>query len=202
MKDRVSTKGRGAHYPSGVGRGRLKNWTGLVITLFLVAGCQSNPPITMTDNGAAPVYTLGPGDKVRVIVFDHENLSGDFSLDSNGRVALPFVRGVRASGLTLPELEEAIAERLVAQKFLNPQVSVDLIKSRPICIIGEVNKPGCYDYVYGMRAGAVIAMAGGYTYRARRNVVEIIRVDGERGTAAHDTLIYPGDFIEVNERLF
>jgi len=123
-------------------------------------------------------------------------------VDSSGRVALPFIRGVNAAGLTIPDLEDVITRRLIAQKYNNPKVSVDLIKSRPVCVLGEVNKPDCYDYIYGMRVAAAIAMAGGYTYRARREVVMIMRVNGDRGTAGHDTLVYPGDLIEVAERIF
>ena len=154
------------------------------------------------DNGAPPVYTLGPGDKIRLIVYQNEGLSGTFEVDSTGRMALPLIRGIEAEGLTLPGLEEAIAERLVTERLINPKVSIDLIKTRPVCILGEVNEPGCFDYVYGMRTATVIALAGGYTYRALQRKVQVMRVDGDRVSAAHDTLIYPGDVIEVEERLF
>lgn len=172
------------------------------LAVLILAGCQSLPPAADTNTGPAPIYTLGPGDKVRVTVFQHENLSGTFEVDSSGRVALPFIRGVNATGLTVPGLEEAITKRLIAEQFANPKVSIDLIKSRPVCVLGEVNKPGCFDYIYGMRAAAAIAMAGGYTYRARQNVLEVTRGNGEKVTGAHDTLVYPGDVIEVDERLF
>lgn len=175
----------------------------LVLLVLILSGCQKTPPRqTGNETGPPPIYTLGPGDQVRVIVFQQENLSGNFEIDSTGRLAMPLVRGVDAKGLTLLGLEEQIALQLVEEQFINPKVSVDLIKTRPVCVLGEVNKPGCFDYIYGMRAASAIAMAGGYTYRARQNSVQVMRVQGETITAVHETLIYPGDVIEVDERFF
>ena len=176
----------------------------LGLAVLILAACQTSEPLPpmSTDNGPPPVYTLGPGDQVRIIVYNNEALSGTFVVDSTGRVALPLIRGVSAEGLTLPSLEEAIGQRLVVEQYINPKVSVDLIRTRPVCILGEVNKPGCFEYIYGMRAATAIALAGGYTYRALQNQVLVMRVNGHRTSAAHDTLIYPGDVIEVAERLF
>ena len=175
----------------------------LGLLVLILAGCQKTPPQqTGNETGPPPIYTLGPGDQVRIIVFQQENLSGNFEIDSSGRLAMPQVRGIDAKGLTLPGLEEQITQRLETEQYINPRVSVDLIKTRPVCVLGEVNKPGCFDYIYGMRAAAAIAMAGGYTYRAKQKSVQVMRVQGETITAVHETLIYPGDVIEVSERFF
>ena len=176
-------------------------WLILLATLWL-GGCQSSPPAASEVNEPPPVYTLGPGDRIRVTVYQREDLSGDFEIDSSGRVSLPFVRGVQVTGLTVPGVEEAIIERLKREQFISPKVSVDLTKSRSVCVLGEVNKPGCFDYVYGMRATTVIAMAGGYTYRAEQDNLEIMRAIGKKVTGTHHILVYPGDVIEVSERLF
>jgi len=174
----------------------------LGLALTLAAGCQHAPPAVAPAAGPPPAYRLGPGDRVRVTVFERADLSGEFEVDSSGRLALPLVRGVNAQGLTLPGLEDAIIDRLSQERFLNPKVSVDLVKSRPVCILGEVVKPGCFDYFYGMRVSSAIAMAGGYTYRARKNVVDVTRENGHTTTGNHQTLVYPGDTIEVKDRLF
>ena len=175
----------------------------ILLSILLLGGCQSTQSQTASKiNEPPPVYTLGPGDKIRVTVYQREDLSGDFEIDSSGRVSLPLIRGIQVGGLTVPGVEDAIIERLKREEFTNPKVSVDLTKSRPVCVLGEVNKPGCFDYIYGMRATTAIAMAGGYTYRAKQNGLEIMRAIGKKVTGTHDMLVYPGDVIEIDERLF
>ena len=112
------------------------------------------------------------------------------------------IRGVTARGLTVPELEDLIAGRLLDEQIVNPRVSVDLVKSRPVCVLGEVSKPGCYDYIYGMRVATAIALSGGYTVAARENAVDLTRENGERLEGNHATLVFPGDVVEVRRRLF
>lgn len=177
---------------------------GIVVGLLVMqlGGCQRAPVNDASAYQSPPVYTLGPGDKVRVTVFKHQDLSGVFEVDSSGRVSLPLVRGIQASGLTVVQLEDAIIARLRKERFGDTKVSVDLAKLRPVCILGEVNKPGCFDYIYGMRAAAVVAMAGGYTYRARKHDLEITRGNGATLTIDQHVLVYPGDVIEVSQRYF
>lgn len=176
---------------------------GLAGLLVLALGaCQSAPQLPRGETLPPPVYTLGPGDKVRVTVFQHDELSGVFEVDSSGRVALPLIRGVQAVGMSVPEFESVIIARLAQQKLLDAKVSVDLVKTRPVCVLGEVQKPGCFDYIYGMRAASAIAMAGGYTYRAKQDALVVMRGDGLKVQGGHDILVYPGDVVTVAERLF
>jgi len=177
----------------------------LGLFLITLSGCRSSssrqapPPDLVRDH--LP-YTLGPGDRVRITVFEHDNLSGTFKVDDAGRISLPLIRGINVEGLTLPDLEQLIAEQLVKNYIADPKVSTDLIELRPFCIFGEVRNPGCYSYIHGMRGSKAIALAGGYAYRARKNELLITREDGKRITGTHDTPIYAGDTIEVSERLF
>lgn len=150
-------------------------------------------------------YKLGSGDRVKVTVYGHEDLSGEFDLDSQGRISLPLVRDVQASGLTAPQLEESIANKLQPDYLKNPKVSVDILSYRPFYIIGEVKTPGSYPYVSGMTVLNAVALAGGYTYRAKTKAVHITRPDGDDKTeikAGPDTAVMPGDVIEVPERFF
>lgn len=151
------------------------------------------------------IYRLGPGDEIRVMVYGHTDLSGEFEVDGMGRVSLPLIREVNAEGLTPRELEQAITDKLKPDFLKNPKVSVDVLNYRPFYIFGEVKKPGSYAYVNGMTVVNAIALAGGYTYRAKENNVLIIRakdVDREKNSADHDTIVLPGDVIEVPERFF
>jgi polysaccharide export outer membrane protein len=155
--------------------------------------------------GADAGYVLGPGDKIRVTVFGHEDLSGEFEVDAQGNVSLPLIQAVPAGGKTPPQLEKLIAERLEPDYLRNPRVSVEVLNYRPFYIYGEVMKPGGYPYVNGMTVHNAIALAGGFTYRARTSTVRLRRnAEGVKSETdvPLDTAIFPGDVIEVRERYF
>jgi len=146
-------------------------------------------------------YRLGTGDQIRVTVFGHEDLSGEFEVGSDGRISLPLIGEVPAAQLTLQELEGAIAGKLKPDYLKNPQLSVDVVNYRPFYIIGEVKNPGSYAYVGGMRVVNAVAMAGGFTYRARESELLITR-GGVKEAAGQNTIVLPGDVVEVPERFF
>ena len=77
---------------------------------------------------------------------------------------------------------------------------------RRFYVIGEVQKPGNYPYVTDMTALNAVAMAGGFTYRARKNDFYIKRLDKDgkmvRVVASTSTVLRPGDTLEVRERYF
>jgi protein involved in polysaccharide export with SLBB domain len=150
-------------------------------------------------------YKLGSGDKVRVTVFGHEDLSGEFEVDGSGHISLPLIRDMTAKGLTVKQLEQKIIDRLKPDYLKDPSVSVDVLNYRPFYIFGEVNNPGSYAYVSGMTVVNAIAMAGGFTYRAKKSRVEITRANDPSKTPKEgnpDTPVLPGDVIEVPERFF
>jgi protein involved in polysaccharide export with SLBB domain len=154
---------------------------------------------------ASDQYRLGPGDKVRVTVFGDDQLSGEFQVDANGAIAMPLIGDVDAGGRTTNELATAVTEKLSKDYLKNPKVSVEVIDYRPFFILGEVRNPGSYPYVNGMRVMNAIALAGGFTYRAREGRMKINRdVDGQMQELDADqaTVVLPGDVIEVPERFF
>jgi protein involved in polysaccharide export with SLBB domain len=161
--------------------------------------------VSIADAAEDKEYRLGAGDRVNVIVYGHKDLSGEFEVDSTGRLSLPLIQVVRAAGLTEQELEEAITRKLKPDYLLNPRVSVDILTYRPFYILGEVKKPGSYPYESGMTIVNAVALGGGYTYRAKKEGVTIIRAsdpDRKKIPANHGTKIFPGDIIEVPERFF
>ena len=148
-------------------------------------------------------YTLGAGDKLKVIVFGHPNMSGEFSVAGDGSVSLPFVGNMKAGGLTIRQFERAVVDRLRPDYLKNPRVSVQVLNFRPFDIIGEVQRPGSYPYRSGMTVINAVAMAGGFTYRARESEFRIKRaVTGRFEKAGKNTVVRPGDVIEVLERWF
>lgn len=150
-------------------------------------------------------YTLGSGDQLRVTVFGHEDLSGEFFVDGLGTLSLPLIGQIKAGGQTARQIERKIVDMLKPDYLKNPRVSVEVLNYRPFYIIGEVKKPGSYPFVSGMKVINAIALAGGYTYRARENELLVTRASGpdrKKRPATHDTVILPGDVIEVPERYF
>lgn len=158
------------------------------------------------DSRAAELeYTLGSGDRIKVIVFGQEDLSGEFEVDGTGRLSLPLIQDVQAAGITAEALAVRITNKLKPDYLKNPRVSVEVLNYRPFYIIGEVKSPGSYSFVNGMTIINAIALAGGYTYRARENKVIITRgtdPEKKKHPADHNTVVLPGDVIEVPERFF
>ncbi len=155
-----------------------------------------------TDNAE---YVLGPGDKMRLIVFGETDLSGDFTIDGSGFVRLPLIGQVRAAGYTSQQLEAAIGGSLAQGYLKSPRVSVEVSTYRPFYIIGAVNRPGQYPYVDHMNALNAIALAGGFTTTAVESVV-FIRREGsnteQEVPVDRTTTIRPGDVLKVHNTFF
>jgi protein involved in polysaccharide export with SLBB domain len=194
----------------------------VILATGLVAACSGSSsraiPAATTGSAAAVVtpqgagaetvagYRLGPGERVRLTVFRHEDLSGEFDLDGEGFLAMPLVGEILGAGLTARQLENEIETRLKAGGYLvNPQVSVEVLNYRPFYIIGEVNNPGSYQYVNGMTVINAVALAGGFSYRADQDDIIITRGGSEGRKISDvkaDTPVLPGDIVEVTERFF
>lgn len=180
----------------------------LMALSLALGGCASVPPsaeavAAAESAGASRGYVLGPGDKLRIVVFNENELSREYEVDGAGKVAMLLVGPVEAAGLTPREFETSLVSKLRGL-LRNPKVSVDVVSYRPFYILGEVNKAGEYSYRNGMNVMSAIASAGGFTYRANGRVVYIQRGnEAERSyEASTRTLIYPGDVIRVPERFF
>lgn len=150
-------------------------------------------------------YRLGPGDRLKVTVFDHPKESGQFEVDSLGNVAHPLIGRIAARGRTVAEFQTFLRNTLDEKFIVNPRVSVEVLTYRPFYIYGEVNRGGSYPYVVGLTVRRAIAIAGGFTRRAREVPVLLVR-DALKGVAKLDKrldeTVLPGDIIEVQRRLF
>ncbi len=150
-------------------------------------------------------YTLDSGDRVRIIVFGQDNLSNVYSVDGSGAVALPLIGPVRARGLTTFELAGEIARGLARKYVKDPKVTAEVETYRPFFILGEVTRPGQYPYVSAMTVEAAVAIAEGYTDRAKKRFVRLTRrFGGVMSTVMvpADYPVQPGDTIYVLERFF
>lgn len=150
-------------------------------------------------------YRLGSGDKLRIIVFGEDTLSGEFFVSSAGKIEFPLIGGLDAGGLTARELQTLIASKLSAGYLKDPRVSAEVLSYRPFYILGEVNKPGEYPFTSGLTVQKAVATAQGFTYRANQKRAFIKRADD---TVEHPykldstTPVQPGDTVRIIERYF
>ena len=134
--------------------------------VFFVAGLGA-PVANAAD------YRLDVSDQVRVKVLDwrstmgdvHEwtGITGDYRVGANGTVSLPLLGAVKAAGLTVEQLADAISTQLQTTVGISfqPRASVEIVDYRPFFILGDVNKPGAYAYRPGMTVLEAVSLAGG-----------------------------------------
>lgn len=185
---------------------RFRAFVVTAITLLCV-GCAS--PVARLEplGSAAPgPYRLGAGDEVRVTVFGLDAVNNSYAVGDAGTISAPLLGAIPAAGRTVVELEADIAELLRARELVRaPSVSVQVQKYRPFFILGEVQRPGQYPYVPGMTMLTAVSIAGGFTFRAETKRASITRPGAGaavKGAALPETLVLPGDTINIHEAWF
>jgi polysaccharide export outer membrane protein len=150
-------------------------------------------------------YHLDAGDKLRVVVYGQEGLTNTYAIDAAGSITMPLIGSVPARGRTPAGLAAEISGRLRNGFIRDPSVAVEVEAYRPFFILGEVAAPGQYPYVPNMTAESAIAIAGGFSPRARRDRVTVTHTDASgtgRFVVPPGTPISPGDTVLVGERWF
>lgn len=183
-----------------------------VLALALTLAACANRTIAPTSTSAATAaglglaaYRLGPGDKLKIMVFGQPQESGTFEVDGLGYIAYPLLGRVEAKEKTVAQLTQYLQVELNKTFIVNPRVSIEVLNYRPFYIYGEVNRSGSYPYVSGLTVRRAVAIAGGFTRRAREDPVTLVRED-QKGVMKYDAQldapVLPGDVIEVERRLF
>lgn len=106
----------------------------------------ANVPSNATNFSSAETeYTLGAGDRIRISVFQVEELSGEYLVLVDGTISFPWIGSVKVEGLTIPQLSAVLSQRY-AEYVKRPNVTASLLAPRPlkVAISGEVNSPGSY----------------------------------------------------------
>jgi polysaccharide export outer membrane protein len=149
-------------------------------------------------------YTLRPSDQVHIQVYDDQNISGDYQVDSSGFISVPLAGRIKAGGRTPAQLEKALDARL-SSVLKKPGVNVQITAYGSLYVYGEVKHAGDFPFRPGLTILDAIALAGGYTYRADEDKVVLIRA----GSSVAQVLpisaripVYPGDNIRIPERFF
>ncbi len=150
-------------------------------------------------------YRLGAGDQLEIRVFNQDDLTGKYTINGAGNISMPLIGTVKAKNTTLKELEARLKDKLKPDYLLNPRVSIQVLNYRPYYIIGEIKSPASYSYVSGMTYLNAVAIASGFTYRAKRGYVLVIRANDPKQEEVEmkmDQPVMPGDIIKIEERLF
>jgi len=159
---------------------------------------------------AAPIrydagYRLDAGDKLRVVVYGQEGLTNTYTIDAAGMITMPLIGAVAARGRSPASLATEISAKLRNGYIREPSVAVEIESYRPFYILCEVAAPGLYPYVPNMSVESAVAIAGGFSPRARRDLITVTHTDAS-GTGRYvvplGTALGPGDTVQVNERWF
>ena len=177
------------------------------------AGAAAGKP---TSANTPEEYRLGPGDQIRITVYQNPDLSMETRINEAGTISYPLLGSVRLGGLSVTAAETRLASELRDGGFLrNPQVMilVAMVRANQINVLGMVAKPGRYPLdVGGMRFTDVLAMVGGALGESGSDTAVVM---GQRngqptrleidvpgifapGGQAGDVLILPGDTIWVD----
>jgi polysaccharide biosynthesis/export protein len=125
-----------------------------------------------------PNYIIGPEDELYVNVWHEGDLSRSVPVRPDGKISLPLLNDVQATGLTPMQLGAEITTRL--KKFISdPQVTiiVSKVNSQRIYIVGEVGRAGAYPLVPNMTVLEALSSAGGCSPFAKQTKIYILRIE-------------------------
>jgi polysaccharide export outer membrane protein len=186
--------------------------SGCMRTSAAVAVAQPQSDLDSFADAAVPMpvvhdaaYRLDAGDKLRVVVYGQEGLTNTYAIDAGGSITMPLIGAVPARGRTPAGLASQISAKLRNGYIREPSVAVEIEAYRPFFILGEVAAPGQYPYVPNMSVESAVAIAGGFSPRARRDRVTLTHIDNagpSRTVVPLGTALGPGDTVLVGERWF
>jgi len=166
----------------------------------------SLPVSAVEEEAAVDVYQLGAGDMVAITVAGEPSLSKSYTVGGAGVITLPLIGDVAAAGLSLAQVEHKVTAMLADGYLIDPRVSASIAAYRPFVILGEVENPGRYDFVSGLSVLQAVELAGGFTGRAERRRVELLRTRDQQERSLRDypvaQEVLPGDIVLVKQKLF
>ncbi len=174
---------------------------------FLIVGIFFYPIQSLCQERDAVSYVLDSGDRILIRVFAEDDLSMDVLVPGTGIIKYPFLGELAVSGLTTSELAKLITEGLKGRYLLSPEITVSIQEYRPFYLHGEVNNPGGFQYRPGLSVQQAVALAGGFTERASRDEITVVRSDKQTkepysSPIQQNDSVRPGDLIRVQRRFF
>ncbi|MGB5446716.1 MAG: polysaccharide biosynthesis/export family protein [Psychromonas sp.] len=184
--------------------------TSLAATSVASDSNEGNTPMTVKQREAANKkarelgYVIGPGDRIKIRVFDDPDMNIDFLVDKQGNVNFSYIGQVVVSGKTPRQIEDYITEKLKGEYLIDPVVTVTMESFRQFYITGEVEDPSGYQYQPGLTVEKALALAGGFTDRADRDEINI-RLSGSKKLLKNVEMthpVHPGDTVIVAMSFF
>jgi polysaccharide export outer membrane protein len=170
-------------------RRRAPSWLLLAILAVASASCRSSGEYVKVDDYRQPAelsdqeYLIRPGDILQVRVMGQDAVSARVKVRPDGKISVPLLRDVVATGVTPAELARQVQEKL-AKFIVNPSVTISLEEPRAlmISVLGEVAKVGSYPLEQGSGVLEAMAVAGGPNQYATLDRIMVIRREpsGER----------------------
>lgn len=117
---------------------------------------------------SAATYTVGPGDELKINVFDEPQLSGTYKVDTDGSISYAILGRVTIGGRTVRDIEALLTKMLAAGYVNRPTVTIEVTeyRSQTIFIMGEVKTPGQYPLTGDSTLLEILAQAGSLTANA------------------------------------
>jgi polysaccharide export outer membrane protein len=181
----------------------MRSKTFLLLVLFL---CQVPQGLAAAERlSSASAYTLATGDLVSIQVYGEADLSLETRLSDAGTIIYPFLGELKLAGMTIGEAERTITRGLKGDYLVDPKVSVRVAEYRQFYVDGQVKKPGGYPYQPGLTVQRAVSLAGGFTERASRSSIYIVkegRQKDQQRRAGLNSTVGPGDIVIVEESFF
>jgi len=153
----------------------------IVVTAIGFTAAHAQNPATATTTPRAygdSEFRLGPEDVIEVSVYQEKELSTIVPVRPDGKISIPLIGEMPASGKTAVELQKEIAQRY-SRFIAEPAVTVVVkeVNSPKVSVLGEVKNPGMYKIKDRATVLDAIAMAGGTTEYAKKDKIMVIRLD-------------------------
>jgi polysaccharide export outer membrane protein len=151
-------------------------------TKALLASCLVLLAFVFTPfaHAAKKDYILGPGDIVRITVYDHQDMTTEARISERNAITFPLIGEVKIGGGSSGAAETAIAKQLAQGGFVKQaqvNVVISQFHSQQISVLGQVNKPGKYAIETASNVADLLAIAGGVNQIGADNAVLVRQSD-------------------------
>lgn len=195
----------------------------IACSVLLLSACASNSnvsPIAVHNDDSSHQYLIGPGDTISINVWRNPEVSQSVPVRPDGKITMPLVEDLPASGKTATQLARDI-EKILGKYIQEPIVTVIVTGfvgpyTEQIRVIGQASKPQALPYRQGMSLMDVLIAVGGLAEFAAGNSASVVRtVDGKqqkidvrlndlikKGDVSANMSMRPGDVLVIPESFF
>ena len=182
----------------------------------LAAALTAAAAVASAQDAKPSDYRLGPGDSIKVQVYQSPDLTLEARVAESGVINYPLVGRINIGGLTIPDAESRIAQALKKNRILKqPQVNINIVQVRgsQVAVLGQVQKPGRFPLeTMNVRVSDMLAAAGGITPQGDdvvvvtgirnkkhfRKAIDTAALFSGKG-GADDILVAPGDTVYIGK---